>query len=578
MPNQLKISLGQYSNKGRKETNQDFHGAHIPKEPLLSSKGIAVALADGISSSNVSQIASKTSVTSFLEDYYCTAESWTVKTSVLRVLLSTNSWLYSQTRGSQHRYEPDKGYVCTFSTLVLKSTTAHIFHVGDTRVYRLSKNRLEQLTEDHRLWVSKDKNYLQRALGMKDHIDIDYQSLPLEVGDVFLLATDGIYEFTDDTFITKTINESNDNLDNAAKLIYDNAYDNGSDDNLSIQIIKIDQLALQNVDEVHQQLTNLPFPPQLKPRMFFDGYEILRDIHITSRSHIHLAIDTETKEQVIIKVPSVDLRDDTAYLERFLMEEWVARRVNNAHILKPSLQKRKRNFLYIVTEFIEGKTLTQWMIDNPEPDIDVVRDIIEQISVGLRAFHRQEMLHQDLRPNNIMIDQTGTVKIIDFGSTQVAGLREIATPITEQNILGTAQYTAPEYFLGETGTTKSDMFSLGVITYQMLSGRLPYGAQIARAQTKSAQRKLIYQSVLDDERTIPAWIDEAIKKAVHPDPYKRYEVLTEFIYDLRHPNKIFLNKARPPLMERSPVLFWKSLSFILFIVIIFLLSTHPNIN
>jgi len=578
MPNQLKISLGQYSNKGRKETNQDFHGVHIPKEPLLSSKGIAVALADGISSSNVSQIASKTSVTSFLEDYYCTAESWTVKTSVLRVLLSTNSWLYSQTRGSQYRYEPDKGYVCTFSTLVLKSTTAHIFHVGDTRVYRLSKNRLEQLTEDHRLWVSKDKNYLQRALGMKVHIDIDYQSLPLEVGDVFLLATDGIYEFTDDTFITKTINENNDNLDNAAKLIYDNAYDNGSDDNLSIQIIKIDQLALQNVDEVHQQLTNLPFPPQLKPRMLFDGYEILRDIHITSRSHIHLAIDTETKEQVIIKVPSVDLRDDTAYLERFLMEEWVARRVNNAHILKPSLQTRKRNFLYIVTEFIEGKTLTQWMIDNPEPDIDVARDIIEQISVGLRAFHRQEMLHQDLRPNNIMIDQTGTVKIIDFGSTQVAGLREIATPITEQNILGTAQYTAPEYFLGETGTTKSDMFSLGVITYQMLSGRLPYGAQIARAQTKSAQRKLIYQSVLDDERTIPAWIDEAIKKAVHPDPYKRYEVLTEFIYDLRHPNKIFLNKARPPLMERSPVLFWKSLSFILFIVIIFLLSTHPNIS
>lgn len=578
MPNQLKISTGQYSDKGRKEINQDFHGIHIPKEPLLSSKGIAIALADGISSSSVSQIASKTSITTFLEDYFCTSESWAVKTSVLRVLLSTNSWLYSQTRGSQYRYEPDKGYVCTFSTLVLKSTTVHVFSVGDTRVYRISKKCLEQLTEDHRLWVSKDKSYLQRALGMKDHIDIDYQSLPLEVGDIFILATDGIYEFTNDKFITKTISENDSNLDNAAKLIYDNAYENGSDDNLSIQIVKVDQLPLQNVDEVHQQLTNLPFPPQLKPRMEFDGYEILRDIHITSRSHIHLAIDTETNEQVIIKVPSVDLRDDTAYLERFLMEEWVARRINNAHVLKPCLQTRKRNYLYIVTEFIEGKTLTQWMIDNPVPDLDVVRDIIEQISVGLRAFHRQEMLHQDLRPNNIMIDQTGTVKIIDFGSTQVAGLREITTPINEQNILGTAQYTAPEYFLGERGTTKSDMFSLGVIAYQMLSGRLPYGAQVARAQTKSAQRKLNYQSVLDDERTIPAWIDEAIKKAVHPDPYKRYEVLTEFIYDLRHPNKTFLNKARPPLMERSPVLFWKSLSFILFVIIIFLLSTHPNIS
>ena len=578
MPNQLKISTGQYSDKGRKEINQDFHGIHIPEEPLLSSKGIAIALADGISSSSVSQIASKTSITTFLEDYFCTSESWTVKTSALRVLLSTNSWLYSQTRGSQYRYEPDKGYVCTFSTLILKSTTAHVFSVGDTRVYRISKNRLEQLTEDHRLWVSKDKNYLQRALGMKDHIDIDYLSLPLEEDDVFILATDGIYEFTNDKFITKTISENASNLDYAAKLIYENAYENGSDDNLSIQIVKVDQLPLQNVDEVHQQLTNLPFPPQLKPRMEFDGYEILRDIHITSRSHIHLAVDTETKEHVIIKVPSVDLRDDTAYLERFLMEEWVARRINNAHVLKPSLQTRKRNFLYIVTEFIEGKTLTQWMIDNPEPDLDVVRDIIEQISVGLRAFHRQEMLHQDLRPNNIMIDHTGTVKIIDFGSTQVAGLREITSPITEQNVLGTAQFTAPEYFLGERGTTKSDMFSLGVIAYQMLSGKLPYGAQVARAQTKAAQRKLIYKSVLDDDRTIPAWVDEAIKKSVHPDPYKRYEEITEFIYDLRHPNKTFLNKARPPLIERSPVLFWKSLSFILFIIIIVLLSTHPEIN
>jgi len=309
--------------------------------------------------------------------------------------------------------------------------------------------------------------------------------------------------------------------------------------------------------------------------MLFDGYEIIRDIHITSRSHIYLAVDTETKEQVIIKAPSIDLREDTAYLERFLMEEWIARRINNAHVLKPSLQTRKHNYLYIVTEFIEGKTLAQWMIDNPEPDIDAVRTIIEQISIGLRAFHRQEMLHQDLRPNNIMIDQTGTVKIIDFGSTQVAGLREITTPLNQQNILGTAQYTAPEYFLGETGTTRSDMFSLGVIAYQMLSGRLPYGPQVARAQTKHAQRKLIYQSVLDDDRTIPAWIDEAIKKSVHPDPYKRYEEITEFIYDLRHPNKNFLNKARPPLMERSPVLFWKSLSFILFIIVIILLSTHP---
>ncbi len=578
MPTQLKISIGQQSDKGRKEINQDFHGVCIPKEPLLSSKGITIGLADGISSSDVSQIASETSVKGFLEDYYCTSESWAVKTSVQRVLMATNSWLYSQTRSGQHRYNPDKGYVCTFSTLIIKSTTAHIFHVGDTRVYRMVDSSLEQLTEDHRLWVSKDKSYLRRALGMKEHVDLDYQTLALEPGDVFILATDGIYEYTDEKFMVEAIRTHEADLDKAAKVILDEAYQQGSTDNLTIQVVRIDQLPLQKADEVYQQLTTLPFPPEINPRMVFDGYEIIREIHMSSRSHIYLAVDTETKEQVVIKAPSVDLRDDAAYLERFLMEEWVARRINNAHVLKPSLQTRKRNYLYIVTEFIEGKTLAQWMIDNPNPDLESVRNIIEQISTGLLAFHRQEMLHQDLRPNNIMIDKTGTVKIIDFGSTQVAGLMEITSPINQQHILGTAQYTAPEYFLGETGTTRSDMFSLGVIAYQMLSGQLPYGTQVAKIQTKSAQRKLNYKSVLDDERTIPGWIDESIKKAVHPNPTQRYDEISEFIYDLRHPIQTYLNKTRAPLMERSPVLFWKSLSLILFIIIIFLLSTHPEIN
>ena len=575
MINQLTISVGQASDKGRKEINQDFHGVSIPKEPLLSSKGIAVSLADGISSSEVSQYASEAAVKGFLEDYYSTSESWSVKTSVQRVLKATNSWLYSQTRNSPYRYSPDRGYVCTFSTLVIKSNTAHIFHAGDTRVYRLSKNQLELLTEDHRLWVSKEKSYLRRALGMKDQLELDYQSLTLESDDIFILATDGIYEFCDEKYITDAISDNYNDLNQAATNILNNAYEKGSDDNLSIQIIRVDKLPDQEAGEIYQQLSTLPFPPELKPRMQFDGYEIIRNIHMNHRSHIYLAIDNESKEQVVIKIPSIDLRDNASYLERFLMEEWIARRINNPHVLKPCPQTRKHNYIYIVTEFIKGQTLKQWMVDNPEPDIEAVRNIIEQIATGLRAFHRQEMLHQDIRPDNIMIDDTGTVKIIDFGSTRVAGITETNSSLNQENILGTAQYSAPEYFLGEPGTTRSDMFSLGVIAYQMLSGRLPYGAHVARATTRAAQRKLKYQTVLDDERTIPAWVDESIRKCVHPDPNSRYEEISEFVYDLRHPNKTFINKSRPPLMERNPVLFWKIISLILLLIIIFLINNNP---
>ena len=164
------------------------------------------------------------------------------------------------------------------------------------------------------------------------------------------------------------------------------------------------------------------------------------------------------------------------------------------------------------------------------------------------------------------------MKIIDFGSTRVAGIMEITSPIERHDLLGTPQYTAPEYFLGEGGTPRLAMFSLGVITYQMLTGKLPYGTQVAKTRTKSAQNKLKYDSVLDEDREIPAWIDGVLRKAVHPNPYKRHEELSEFLFDLRHPNRAFLNKKRPPLLERNPAAFWKTISFILAIIIAILLT------
>lgn len=561
----LKVTVGQCSDKGIKDLNQDFHGVAIPQEPQLSSKGIVIALADGISSSTVSQIASAAAINGFLSDYYCTSETWSVKQSAQRVLYATNSWLHSQTRQSQYRYDKDKGYVCTFSCLIIKSNTAHVFHVGDTRVYRLHDTSMEQLTNDHRLWISEDKSYLSRALGIDQQLDIDYQSFAVSTGEIYILATDGVHEFVSANDIIASIKQSGDNLDLAAQTIVDTALANKSDDNLTIQILRIDDLPDQGLNEVQLQITDLPFPPELDARMEFDGYEIIRGLHSTSRSHVFLAKDIESDQRVILKIPSIDLRNDPAYLERFLMEEWIAKRINSAHVLKPIANARQRQFLYVAMEFIEGKNLAQWMRDNPKPNLDDVRDIVEQIAKGLRAFHRLEMLHQDLKPDNIMIDQSGTVKIIDFGATLVAGLEEMESAIDQPLILGTAQYSAPEYFLGENGSIYSDQFSLGVITYQMLTGRLPYGSNIAKARSKTAQNKLKYQSLISDDCEIPAWIDDAIRTAVHVNPYKRYEDLSEFVYDLRHPSKTFLTKTKPPLLERNPVVFWQSVSIILLI-------------
>ena len=118
-----------------------------------------------------------------------------MKKSARTVLAATNSWLYSQNRQDKYHLDLNKGYVCTFSAMVIKSTTAHIFHMGDTRIYRLRNENLELLTQDHRVWISKEKSYLSRAIGMDSNLNVDYETADVEINDIFFLMTDGIYEF-----------------------------------------------------------------------------------------------------------------------------------------------------------------------------------------------------------------------------------------------------------------------------------------------------------------------------------------------------------------------------------------------
>ncbi|MGO1396502.1 MAG: protein kinase domain-containing protein [Halomonas sp.] len=566
----LTISLGQHSDKGRKPSNQDFYGVYLPTEPQRSTKGIAVALADGISSSEVSREASEAAVGGFLTDYYATPATWTVKTSAQRVLQATNAWLYAQTRQSQYRYNLDRGYVCTLSAMVIKSTTAHLFHAGDSRIYQLAGKTLEPLTEDHRFWASQDVSHLSRAMGASQHLELDYSSVSLSEGDVFVLTTDGVYEWLTGAEMAALIHAHWSDLDAAAEALITAAIDHGSDDNLTVQIVRIDSLPERHSNELYAALGALPQPPELREGSELDGYRIARQLHASSRSHVFLAEEVESGEKVALKTLSTELSQDPASIERFVREEWIARRIDNEHVLKAPAQQRPRHYLYTVLAYIEGQTLTQWMRDHPDADLASVRPLVEQIAKGLRAFHRLEMLHQDLRPDNVMIDTQGTVKLIDFGAAKVAGIAEEGSAASD-DILGTAQYTAPEYFLGEGGSTLSDQYSLAVITYQMLTGTLPYGTEVAKTRTRAAQHKLAYQSALSENRELPAWVDEVLKKALHPTPHKRFPALSEFIFELHSPSPDMLKRAQLPLLERDPVLFWKGVSLALAIVVIALL-------
>ncbi|NCB13198.1 MAG: serine/threonine-protein phosphatase, partial [Erysipelotrichia bacterium] len=284
MQKNLTISYGSYSTEGVKDLNQDYCGFTIPKEPLLTTKGIAICIADGISSSNVSQEASRVCVQSFLEDYYCTSEAWSVKNSATKVINATNSWLYAKNKENRFHLEKDSGFVSTFSSLILKSTSAYIFHVGDIRIYRLRKEELSLLTTDHRTWISKDKSYLARAMGIDSLVNSDYESYSLEKDDIFLLMTDGVYEFVNDETFIKKITSFEGDYNNLAKELVNLALQNKSNDNLTLQIVKIDTLPKKQANEVQNEIYEKPCPELLNEGEIFDGFKIIKILNSNSRS------------------------------------------------------------------------------------------------------------------------------------------------------------------------------------------------------------------------------------------------------------------------------------------------------
>ncbi len=558
----IQLNFGQYSIAGRKPRNDDSYGIVIPEGHMLSAKGCAIAIADGMSSSEAAKEASECCVRSFLEDYYGTHESWAVKRSVATVLKAVNAWLYAQ--GQKLDFE-GRSMVSTFSGLILKSGTAHVFHAGDSRIWRLRDNALEQLTTDHRLKLGRGLEQLSRAFGISQNLELDYRQEGLEAGDIFVLSTDGIHDTLTPSEIIRLFKANADDLERATRNIVDAAFEKGSTDNLTCQIIHIISPGLHDVAGHNSAAAKLPFPKLLSSGDKLDHYKIIRPIHESNRSQVYLASDLETNEVVAIKTPSPNFEDDAAYIEGFAHEEWVGRLVSSPHTLKIHNAKGQRHFLYHVTEYFEGKTLQQWMLDNAKPDLEVVRSIVEQVAQGLRAMHRKDILHLDLKPGNVMINAQGLVKIIDFGSSRAASWsdekqnRDAAAPA------GTADYTAPENILGNPPSNRSDIYSLGAIAYEMITGSLPYGKGITSA---AMIKKLRYVPASWLRKDVPAWVDAALENAVRVDPEKRTEALSALTTDLRKPNTALVNSQLRPLIESNPLLFWKLIALLLFVVVV----------
>lgn len=555
MKKTLKVSIGQYSTAGVKQQNQDFHGVYLPEGHVLKQKGIACVIADGIGSSNVSHIAAETAVSSFLSDYYSTSDAWSTQTSAERVIRATNSWLYAQTQQSQGRFDKDRGYVCTLSALILKQQQAHVFHVGDSRIYRIRDHEIELLTHDHRVWLSSKEHYLSRALGADYRIEIDYRNIELKEKDIFLLMTDGVYEFvTDQQLLDLTLIDAD--LNQLAKELVEKALEQGSDDNLSFQVIRVEQLPELNQFHIQQDYV---FPQQLSKGEVFEGYVIDKILHQNHRSCLYLAHDTQ-QQPLVIKTLGVDLQQDKYAVEQFQLEDWVSKRLKHDNLMQCYPHNTEKKYLFQCYEYLQGETLAQWLHRQEKPlNLDEILPILQQTALALNAMHRLEMLHQDIRPKNIIVLNTESamkIKLIDYGSTAVRGLVEI-NPKNANRPLGTLAFMAPEYFIDHSPSVHSDQFSLAVMAYYLLTKQLPYGTDLARCNSLKQLKKVQYYSIRKYRPDLPIWLDKILGQALSIEPTHRFEALSELIHNLMHPSKELLNSKPPAIIERDPLLFWQ---------------------
>ena len=566
----LAFTIGQRSIAGIKSENEDAIGIRIPEAGLINTKGAVAVIADGVSVSEAGQEASETCVRNFLSDYYSTPETWSVKKSSTQVLTALNRWLFGQ---GQHFADAHKGYVSTFSCIIFKSQTAHLFHVGDSRIYLYRDGELAQLTRDHATFISKEKSYLSRAMGLDVTLDVDYQSVDLEANDVFLLTTDGIHDFVREKEINDCLSQaakrsSDEDYEQCCEALIQQALDNQSSDNLSCQILRVDSLPVQSLDDVCHKLTELPFPPELSRGMVLDGYRVEKEIHASSRSQIYRVIDVESGKQYCMKTPSNNFNDELPYIERFVLESWIGNRVSNSHVMRIVETNRPKSCLYFLTEYIEGITLEKWIKQNPKPGVQEVIFIVAQIIKGIKALHHREILHQDIKPANIMIDNNGEAKIIDFGSCYIKSIAEIATPLEHQVNLGTASYSAPEVILEGKSSVQSDIFSLSVIVYEMLTGKKPFGGKLDECRTAKAFLKTKYVPSYEINPLVPIWVDGAVKKGLRYDPKRRYLEVSEFLHELQHPNLKYKKSYDLVTDESNPVLIWQIISGVLLVALL----------
>lgn len=568
----MKLIYAGYSSAGHKDHNQDAILARVPTDNEdLRLKGAVACIADGASASQYGQQASHTLATSFVEDYYATPNTWSIKKSVQQSLTALNTWLFQHASSSSHTsLISHTSMVSTFSAVILKENNASIFHVGDSRIYLLRQGQLRQLTRDHISYTFTNTKQLTRAIGLDSHIEIDYQKLALEPHDTFILTTDGMHDHFPLKVFEQQLNKSikgdlaQDDIADICQSLCQNAMEHGSLDNTSCFMFHIQALET-NLSK--NGLAQKRIPAALKPAQKLDKYEIIKSLHASSRSHLYLAQD-QAGQKYCLKVPSLNMSEDNQYLAHFQNESWLARELQHPNILDAYPLPKNSPYIYQVLEYIEGNSLRQWMLDHPKPELSQVREILAQLIPAMRKLQRADVVHADLKPENIMLTRDKHLKLIDFGAaTALKDTNRVKGKDEDSLPMGDLDYLAPEYLQDGDITWRADLFSAAVITYEMLSGELPFKRQSIQNVKKSRHVQWQYKPLYQARPDLPEWVDACLEKALSFTPHKRHQAWGEFLTELQTPNPSALReRMQQPLLKRDPVLFWKGFAWVSFVI------------
>ena len=543
----LEFAVGHATRTGKRERNEDFVGLVTPEADELAARGALLAVADGVSGAGAGREAAEYTVRGLLADYYATPETWEVPQAVDRVLSAINRWIMGQGAVDKSR----AGMATTLSLLVLRGNRYTIGHVGDTRIYRLRNHEMTLLTQDH-VWDRPDmRHVLKRAVGLDQHLIVDYADGDLLAKDRFLLCSDGVWE----TLGSKRIHELmmlHEEPQRAADAMVDAALETGSADNATALVARIDAVAAEGWRDMLGAYLRLPVPPRLKPGGIIDGFEVLSLIH-ESRATLLYKVRSATGQIAALKTLQPALTDDRVSCEGLLGEEWLAKRLVSRHFPQVvPIAAAARHHLYYVMTFHTGATLQQHLDSGKHFAVADTARIGAQIARALGALHRLSIIHRDIKPANLLQDESNELRVLDMGVALAAGV-----PYPElQGNPGTPSFMAPELFDNEKATAQSDLYAAGVSLYHLLTRKYPYG------EVEPFQHPRFADPVPPTRYRpdIPQWLENILLRAVARDRKQRFETAEEMLLALeRGEAQPISAPQRTPLVQR-PTALWQAIA------------------